>query len=375
MELATRIFDVVVENLCNEVRGFVPERPDQRDHWRRTLRAAALLHDIGHLPFSHATEKELLPAGWNHERLTYEFIRSDDIRGLLESLTPPMRAEEVAKLAVGPENAEGEDFSTWDLLLSEMIVGDVFGADRMDYLLRDSLHAGVAYGRYDHQRLIDTLRILPSAKKDDKEDKDSGEPELGVEEGGIHAAEGLLLARYFMFMQVYLHHVRRIYDRHLADFLMGWLPGGKFPTTMDRFLAITDSEVTSAIHEQHREGSDLAKRIAERKHFKLLYERNPDDIEVNPEARQRVYDNAVEQFGQRNVRQDSFAENVSILSYPVRMLNGDVVDSRARSEVLGRLPNAKVDYVFAAREKIDEARKWLKENRQEILTAEGETDG
>jgi len=381
MELAARIFDVVTHSkiLCDEVRQFVPASQEKLDHWRRTLRAAALLHDIGHLPFSHATEKKLLPAGWNHERITYEFILSEDIRALLNSLTPPIRAEEVAKLAVGPENAKGEDFNIWDLLLSEMIVGDVFGADRMDYLLRDSLHAGVAYGRYDLHRLIDTLRILPSTAKDDKDDekgdRDSGEPELGVEEGGIHAAEGLLLARYFMYMQVYLHHVRRIYDRHLADFLIHWLPDSQFPTNVDEFLTFTDDVVMAAIRQRARQGIDAAKRLAKREHFKLLYERNPDDIRVTPEARQKVYDSAIQQFGEESVRQDWFAEPASILSFPVRMMDERVVDSRARSEVLRKLPNAKVDYVFVAPDRIDEARKWLKKNQRQIITAEGESDG
>ena len=57
-----------------------------------------------------------------------------------------IQAEDVAKLALGPKKCELE-FSDWETILSEIIVGDVFGADRIDYLLRDSYHAGVSYGR------------------------------------------------------------------------------------------------------------------------------------------------------------------------------------------------------------------------------------
>jgi HD superfamily phosphohydrolase len=64
----------------------------------------------------------------------------------------------------------------------------------MDYLLRDSHHAGVAYGKFDHFRLIDTLRILPHP--------DTEEPTIGIEEGGLHSAEAVLLTRYFMFTYV-----------------------------------------------------------------------------------------------------------------------------------------------------------------------------
>ncbi|MFB3763687.1 MAG: hypothetical protein ACE14P_00395 [Methanotrichaceae archaeon] len=64
------------------------------------------------------------------------------------------------------------------------------------------------------------------------------------EEGGLHSAEALLLARYFMFSQVYCHHVHRIYDIHLKDFLKRWLPGGLFSTSTKDLMQMTDNEVT-----------------------------------------------------------------------------------------------------------------------------------
>jgi HD superfamily phosphohydrolase len=83
----------------------------------------------------------------------------------------------------------------------------------MDYLLRDSYHAGVEYGKFDHHRLINTLRILPLTYAD------TDEPALGLESGGLESSEGLMVARYFMYKQVYLHPIRRVYDIHLIDFL------------------------------------------------------------------------------------------------------------------------------------------------------------
>src|SRR6202007_883972 len=85
MELAGRVYDVVTENgaLHAKVRHFVPQKGSfEHTYWRRTLRMAALCHDIGHLPFSHAAEKELLPKDWDHERLTLEIIRSDEMANL-----------------------------------------------------------------------------------------------------------------------------------------------------------------------------------------------------------------------------------------------------------------------------------------------------
>ena len=115
----------------------------------------------------------------------------------------------------------------------------------MDYLLRDSYHAGVAYGRFDHYRLVDTLRILPSSQSDHSEK--SREPSLGVKLGGIQSAEAMMLARYLMYAQVYFHPVRRIYDIHLTDFLRDWLDNGVFPTDLGEFLRMSDIEVTAAL--------------------------------------------------------------------------------------------------------------------------------
>ena len=223
MELAGRVFDVVTDpdNVTDEIKHLLEplNAPDKRAYWRRVIRMAALCHDIGHLPFSHAAEKELLPDDWDHEKLTREIIVSDEMKTIWRSVIPPLLPEHIEKLAIGPKKATDIEFTDWETILTEIIVGDAFGVDRMDYLLRDSHHVGVAYGKFDHHRLIDTLRILPPAQSG--ENGESQEPALGVEEGGIQSAEALMLARYFMYSQVYwkVHPVRRIYNIHLT----GWI--------------------------------------------------------------------------------------------------------------------------------------------------------
>ena len=248
MELASRVFDTVTShaNVTDRVRDRLGQL-DNRDelaYWRRVLRMAALCHDLGHLPFSHAAEQYLLPDGWDHERMTRELIRSDEMRAIWDGMRPPLVPEDIMKLAVGQKKAAELRFSAWESILSEIIVGDAFGVDRMDYLLRDSHHAGVAYGRFDHYRLVDTLRILALPAADRAQE--SGEPALGLESGGIQSAEALMLARYFMYSQVYFHAVRRIHDIHLMDFLREWLDGGMFSTDAQEHLKITDNEVTAA---------------------------------------------------------------------------------------------------------------------------------
>ncbi len=229
MDLAGRVFDAVARACSSD--SAVAERlgrdlldPATKDYWRRVLRVAALLHDIGHLPFSHAAEKELLPDGWNHERITADIIRQSEIAELLRETRPQVDPEDVVKLAWDRKKRPSDEphLSEWETVLNEIITGDTFGVDRIDYLLRDSHHAGVSYGRFDPLRLIDNLTVVV--------DPASDLCSLAIEEGAMHAAEALLLARYFMYTQVYYHDVRRAYDKRLQQFLTGWLPAGRFPT-------------------------------------------------------------------------------------------------------------------------------------------------
>lgn len=373
MELAGRVYDIVTEPaniIHNSVRKVIPLDPYDLQYWRRVLRMAALCHDMGHLPFSHAAEKDLLPDGWNHERLTLELIRNVEMEAIWDELK--IKSDDVAKLAVGPKEYRDAIFSDWEAILSEIIVGDAFGVDRMDYLLRDSHHAGVAYGKFDHYRLIDTIRILPNGSED------LNEPALGIEEGGLHAAEALLLARYFMFTQLYFHHVRRIYDIHLKDFLKKWLSEGCYSTEIDNHLLMTDNEVTAellkAARDNNHPGHDSAMRIVDRKHFRLLYQRNPDDAMKNFDAGKVIFKAASQEFGAENVRHDPYRQTGTGIDFPVLTNDGRIVSSLTVSQTLANVPYVNVDYVFISPEHRKDAEKWLKETRDSILEQKEEEE-
>lgn len=376
MELAGRVFDVIVNsaNTTDEVRKLLPElgHNDALSYWKHVLRMAALCHDVGHLPFSHAAEEQLLPPGWSHERLSRSLIESDEMRSIWKSMTPPLEAEHIVKLALGARKAVDLKFSKWERILSEVIVGDAFGVDRIDYLLRDSHHTGVAYGKFDHYRLIDELRVLPTFVG-------STEAALGIKQGGIYSAEALALARYYMFSQVYYHPIRLIYDRHLQDFLSAWLSEGtllkegQFSTNLEEHLKMTDDEVNAAMRlaasDPSRAGHDSARRIMTHSHFRVLYERNPQDAKVNSDPGGAIARAAVHEFGADSIRYSQPKLKNVAADYPVLTRDGRIEPAISISEMLSNLKPTSTDCVFVKPDLEDRAAIWLSNNRVGILTA------
>jgi HD superfamily phosphohydrolase len=377
MELATRIFDTITrpENLAglpDEVRERLFASHDQSalPYWRKVLRLAALCHDIGHLPFSHAAE-DLLPPGTSHETMTRRLIL-EEMRELWADLSDPKpNPEQIAKIAVGVKEAKGlPPFTSWETILSEIITGDVFGADRMDYLLRDSLHAGVTYGHFDHHRLIDTMRILPGVAQDNTQDYNPV-PELGIEQGGIQVAESLLVARYLMFSQVYFHPVRRIYDLHLRAYLKECLPGGVYPTGLKEFLGVTDNEIfvqmRRAAAREQAPGHEHARRICQRRHFKKVYQVMAQDCVKNPSAVGDIAAGLAHAFGEENIMRDDVGKSTASKNdFPIRA-NDKIISAHGQSEVMTSLPMATAWFIFAAPEYKEKACAWVRKNLDFLL--------
>jgi HD superfamily phosphohydrolase len=159
---------------------------------KNEFRLAALLHDIGHPPCSHAFESvvEDLHKNGKHETYTEAIIRHTEIGDKIDKLG--LSKETIAKLVRGRYIEKPELSYLNELISSELDV------DRLDYLLRDSYYCGVPYGKYDLQRLL-----LGVTKKNGK---------VVVEEKARHAAESFILSRFWMYTQVYTHHTRRAFD-------------------------------------------------------------------------------------------------------------------------------------------------------------------
>lgn len=268
MHLATKMYESILNNDYNRTilkdnygfneAGFVRNK--------QIVRLAALLHDIGHAPLSHASEDlmqidESTGKPLKHEDYTVCIIENC-LKDVIENHqinknNYNIKAEEVTGLIEGDPEKAGQ------VVFWKVIISGQLDADRSDYLLRDSLHTGVKYGVYDLDRLLSMLAI-----GEDLENK--GELLLGIKEGGWHVAESVILARYQMFSQVYFHKTKRsfelIYNQAMKDIF------GKIPSkdNLEEFLKWDDYHVIEKFKD-HPENY-WCKSLIQRKHLYMLHQ-------------------------------------------------------------------------------------------------------
>jgi HD superfamily phosphohydrolase len=215
------------------------------------VRAAALLHDLGHAPFSHSAE-ELFAGGIDHEEMTRRLVGLPEIAALFDRHGEGLVPADVVRLLRGGGTPT-------ERLLSQIVAGEL-DVDKMDYLLRDSLFCGVRYGHFDLERLLDTL--LPISDPETPE-----EWRIGIDAGGVHAMEALVMARYYMFTQVYFNATGKALELHLNE----WLEenGVRWPDDPAQFLTQDDVSVWA---DMRRSGSLHARAVVEREHFPVAFE-------------------------------------------------------------------------------------------------------
>jgi uncharacterized protein len=344
MHLAGKVFDTVVENMRPDVEERLkPEMGENPKQWRLIVRAAALLHDIGHLPFSHAAEDLLLPEGVSHETLTVNLLREKELCSILTEMPFSANIDQVVKLAVGSKDAPKDlAFSDWETILAEIITGSAFGVDRLDYLMRDSFHAGVAYGSLDYLRLTDCLRILPFPEEG--EDLDEAKLKLGVTHSGLYSAEALVMARHWMFSQVYFHRLRMLYDEYLCRYMVALFGERGYPASADEHLKWTDNEVFAQLRKAasnpSASGHKWAKRIAERDHHALIKSISTEKW-VREEARiKEGVQKMKTEFGSDNILLIKRDKEAAVEDFPVEMHDGKVRNSVLLSKPLGEAPRA-----------------------------------
>src|SRR5437016_10834717 len=264
LHLMTRILDQLTER----------HNIDTAD--RVAARGAALLHDVGHGPFSHAMENIL---GVHHEQMTMRTVLSDEteLGRLLHSYSRELPPR-IASIIEG----------TFKPAALAQLVSSQLDVDRMDYLLRDSLMTGAKYGLYDLEWIINALQI------DEERDR------IYVAARGVFAVEEYLQARYYMFRQVYFHRTLRSAEAVLRSALRRALelvkrgepvwsaPSTSFERILHRqalsiteHLEMDDSDVIFHMKQWQRSSdqvlSDLSQRFIGRRIFKAIDLDMPQD--------------------------------------------------------------------------------------------------
>ncbi len=256
-------------HLAGRMLAKLRSRYDISSEAELTVRVAALVHDLGHGPFSHVIESIL---GFHHEDFTVQAVLSQDttVGRLLNDFSPTLAAD-VAGIIRG-------DFRPRAL---GQLVSSQLDVDRMDYLLRDSMMTGAKYGIYDLEWVIRSIEI------------DEEADHLYVAARGKYAVEDYLQARYYMYRQVYFHRtlrsaeavLRMLLKRAMALFAAGKLCWRAEGTAMERVLAaekldlkahleLDDNDILFSIKQWRSSRdtilADLTSRFLERRLFKAL---------------------------------------------------------------------------------------------------------
>ena len=297
VQMATEMFDNITRQEHSLEKLGIKKEGLKRT--RKIIRLAALLHDIGHPPFSHAGEEAApkLPLDHPHykagvkERYDHEdysiaaikFVFRDyiDTHHACEALG--IKAEDITALLGDKSVPPTRTSMIWGGLISGQL-----DADRADYLLRDSLHIGVNYGIYDRNRLVNCITLGQSDEASDCF--------LAIEDGGWHVAESLVIARYQMYSQVYFHPVRRAFDYHVGQATKEVLKSlklkdGLFPIPSNekntkKYLELDDWSMYGAF--KSNKGGKHADIILNRKPYKCKKEW---DTELSIEEDQKVKEN------------------------------------------------------------------------------------
>ncbi|OUJ18666.1 HD superfamily phosphohydrolase [Methanonatronarchaeum thermophilum] len=287
----------------------------------REVRAAALLHDIGHGPFSHISEEVLV--GWfdtSHEDFAEEVVFGSEISGVLDSFG--VDAEKVVSL-IGGEGVYGQ------VIASELDV------DRMDYLVRDAHYTGVAYGTIDYERLINEMSFVDG--------------DLIVQEGGLQAAESLLVSRFLMQPTVYFHHASRIAEKMVMSAVEVALENGFLDG--DEFRRMFDFEVLLKLREVGGFPGEMVRRVLDRDLYKRAVEVDRfyigggcvDRLEKDVGFRREMEDVIARDAGVENVIID-VPPTVGMEELKTKVLDGGVVKSLEEvSRIVDILDDAQSD--------------------------------
>jgi hypothetical protein len=302
MYVATRMFDQIVKRREKYLRNVLKYKKDELQRDRVILRLASLLHDVGHSPFSHAGEGLMLKKKGTNQSYKHENYSAAAVRYLMGDVIENSKFNKYGITANDISDFLDNRALLGRNLIWRNLLSSQLDADRADYLLRDSHHIGVAYGQYDLNRIFYTVTLA--------DHPETGDPCIAIDEDGLHAAEGLIVARYMMFTQVYFQHTRRAYDYHIREALQNMLlvtqrsnrriredERRSFPPPTSKrnivsYLQWNDWKVLGLLEEGA--GGEHGEILRNRNHYRKIYETpeypSKDDIKLFEEAKEKLGD-------------------------------------------------------------------------------------
>lgn len=285
MHLAGRIFDRLIRSVERDTGAALAD--DERERLRQVARLAGLLHDLGHPPFSHTFEPLLpprralpMPRHWYPRldldvRATHEDFSVALVYALAQrapALLPLDEAQDICALidqAVQPTPAltsVGSSVRHNLYPLLKQTIGGEIDADRMDYLLRDAHFAGVAYGNFDLERLIQSLTSVETPRG----------RVMALDQSGIYTFENFLLARFHMAMQVYFHKTLLAFEHCLTQAVREEEISLSMDGTIDNFMAAREDVVLAKLYAARKER--WTSRIVDRRPLRRVLElHEPED--------------------------------------------------------------------------------------------------
>ena len=263
------------------------EKLDLDNHERHIVNCAALLHDIGHGPFSHTLESILRNSlGINHVDLTEKLIFGEyetfDSREK-KIITSPSVDEILDSHSVDKKKiTEIIRGKTHEKPYLSQLLNSAIDVDQLDYLIRDAYYTGVAYGMIDVERFLQTLTI--------------NENNLMIKRKGVGVVENILMARGLMYSSVYFHKTVRIAELMLSKAL-------EIMPNVDpfQFFKMTDAELINELKTMGPFQHEIATRLKYRKLFKQAYWASSSNLD---EARLAVVKNLEDEKHRREKEQE-----------------------------------------------------------------------
>jgi HD superfamily phosphohydrolase len=266
------VYEITRKIISQFERNGYPDWPAEE---RLVSLCAALLHDVGHGPFSHSLEEVF---DTDHEEWTCKIILEDtEINQILRAVSEQFPAQVAAVIQ-----------KNYPKPIVVSLISSQMDADRMDYLLRDAYFTGVNYGTFDLERILRVLRPYKG--------------QIVVKESGMHAVEHYLMSRYQMYWQIYFHPVtrsseiilrqifRRAQELYVGGYVFDWMPAPfkgllHNTITVQDYLKLDEALVQTAFMQWADEKdtllSDLCDRFLNRRLYKYITIDNPDEAQLN----------------------------------------------------------------------------------------------